>query len=94
MSGPTSVRDTSMRLEGFGQVGLALINEFPKLSNLSHFLESTNFILLIAIYGETRRVVASVFKARESFDMSEKYTNNLKTRVKRCKGDNSGDANH
>lgn len=81
MSGPTSVRNTSMRFKGFGQVRLALINKLSKLSNLAHFLESTNFILLIAIYGKTRRVVASVFKTGESFNMSEEYTNTPKTRV-------------
>jgi hypothetical protein len=60
-----------MRLKGFGQVGLALIDECPQFSDLSYLLESTNFILLVAVYGQTRGVIASVFEARQSCDVSE-----------------------
>lgn len=63
VSGPTGVRDTSMRLEGLGHVVFALLDEFLQLGNLANFLESTDFILLVAIHSHAGRVIATVLQS-------------------------------
>ena len=67
VSSPTGVRDTSMRLEGLGHVICALIDEFLQLGHLADFLECADFIFLVAIDGQTSRVVATVFQPGEAW---------------------------
>lgn len=52
-----------MRLEGLGHVIFALLDEFLQLGNLANFLESTDFILLVAIHGHTGRIIATVLQS-------------------------------
>ena len=66
VGGPASVGNASMGVEGLSQIRLGLFNELLKLSYLSHLLKCEDLILLIAINSQTRRVIATVFKSRES----------------------------
>lgn len=66
VSGPACVSDTSVGLESFFQVWFALRNEFLQLCNLSNFLVSRNFLSLVAIDGQSRGIIASVFESRKS----------------------------
>ena len=50
---PTSVRNTSVGLEGLGHVGLSLRNELLQFGHLANFLECADLILLVAIHGHT-----------------------------------------
>ena len=69
VSSPTGVSNARVGLEGFGQVWFAFRNELLQFRNLSHLLVSGNFFLLVAIDGQTRRVVTPVFKSGKSCKM-------------------------
>lgn len=63
---PACVGNTSMGLECFLKVRFTLRDELFQFHNFPDFLESTDFFLLVTIYGESRGVIATVFKSRES----------------------------
>lgn len=62
--------NTSVRLKGLCQIRLALFNELLQFGNLPNFFECTNFILLVAVNGKACRVIASVFKPRQTYHLS------------------------
>lgn len=66
VSSPPCVCNTSVGVESFLVVWLALRNELLQLRNLANLLVSRYFLLLVAINGQTRRIVASVFESRET----------------------------
>lgn len=66
MSSPACVRDTGMGFKRFGEVGFGFFNELFQLGNFPDFFESTDFVLLVAIYCKTCRIISSVFKPRET----------------------------
>jgi hypothetical protein len=43
-----------------------LLDEFLQFGNLANFLEGTDFILLVAIYGHTGGVIATVLQSGET----------------------------
>ena len=55
-----------MRVEHFGHIDAGLGDELLELDDLAHFLEGEDLVLLVAIDSQTRRVIASVFKAGQS----------------------------
>ena len=57
MSSPTRVSDTSMRAEGLGHIGLLLGNKLLELDDLSNFLERKDLIPLVAVDGQTCRIL-------------------------------------
>lgn len=63
VGGPTGVRNTSVRLEGLGHVGLGLGNELTELSDLADFLEGLHLVLLVAINSHTGRIVTAVLQS-------------------------------
>lgn len=63
VGGPAGVRDTSVRLKGFGHVGLVLGDELLQLGDLAHFLERADFILPVAVHSHTGRVIATVLQS-------------------------------
>ena len=58
--------DAGMRAEGLGHVGLFLGNELFELDDLSDFLERKDLILLIAVNGQTCRVLREFGQTRAS----------------------------
>jgi hypothetical protein len=66
VSSPSGVCNSGVRNKSGIHVGLRLVDELLKLSNLSDLLESKDFVLLVAIYGTTSRVVPSVFKTTKT----------------------------
>jgi hypothetical protein len=63
---PACMRDTSMRIEDLGHVDFRLCNELLQFGDLSHLLESKDFILLVTVDGQTCRVITTVFQTREA----------------------------
>jgi len=49
VSGPSGVSDTGMAIKDLGEIRLGLINQLFELGNLANFLESIDFILLVAV---------------------------------------------
>jgi hypothetical protein len=49
MSSPSGVGDTGMAIKDLGEIRLGLVNQLFELSNLANFLESIDFILLVAV---------------------------------------------
>jgi hypothetical protein len=68
VGGPSCVCNASVRIEDLSQVGLLLLDELLQLGNLAHFLEGKDLILLVSIYGQTGRVVATILQSREAID--------------------------
>lgn len=66
VGGPAGVRNTSVRLEGLGHVGLGLGNELAELSDLTNFLECLHLVLLVTINRHTGRIVAAVLQSGEA----------------------------
>lgn len=60
MGGPSGVGDASMRVKHLVEVGLGLIDELSQLGHLAHLLEGKDLILLVAIDGQTGRVIAAI----------------------------------
>ena len=67
MSSPASVGDTGVRVEVLGLVDLGLGDELLELGDLSNFLESEHFILLVTIDSETCRVISTVLETRKTW---------------------------
>lgn len=63
---PSGVGDTGMRVEDLCEIGLLLLDELPQLGDLADLLEGKDLVLLVSIDGQTCRVVATVFEARET----------------------------
>ena len=68
MSSPSGVCDTCVRIEDLGKIWLLILDELLELCNLADLLESKDFVLLVSIYSQTSRVVATVFESGESID--------------------------
>jgi hypothetical protein len=62
------VCNAGVRVEDLGQVWLLLLDQGLQLGDLADLLEGENLILLVTIYGQTGRVVATVFEAGEAID--------------------------
>lgn len=77
MSGPSSVGDSGMRVEDFGEIRLGLFDELLQFRDFADLLEGKDLALLVAIYGETSGIVSSVLKSRKAFgsDASESIIN-------------------
>jgi hypothetical protein len=56
------VGNAAVRIEGLGQVELRLIYELLELCDLANLLEGINLLLLVAIDGETGRVVTAILE--------------------------------
>ena len=65
---PSCVCNPSVGVENLGQVRLGLGNELLQLDDLADFFEGEHFVLLVAVDSKTRRIIATVFQARESVD--------------------------
>lgn len=66
VSGPSGVCDAGVGVEDLGQVRLGLLDERLQLSDLANLLERQDFTLLVTVYRETGRVVATVLESREA----------------------------
>lgn len=74
MSGPPSVSNASMRIEGLFEVDVGLANQGFQLGNLSYFLKSKDFVLLVTVDGEPRRVVPTVLEPGETLGRMSQRT--------------------
>ena len=70
MSGPSSVCDTGMGVKDLGHVRVLFFDELLELGNLANLFEGKDFILLVAVNSQTCRVIASIFKTRETLHVS------------------------
>ena len=61
MGGPSGVGDTGMRVKDLVETEVLLLNELLQRGDLADLLDCVDLILLVAVDGETRRVVAAVF---------------------------------
>ena len=62
MCSPTCVCNSSMRVKDFSHVWVALGDELLELGNLANLFESKDFVFLVAVDGETCRIISSVFQ--------------------------------
>lgn len=67
MCSPSGVCNASVRVKDLGHVDAGAVDELSQLGNLAHLFESKDFISLVAIDCETRRIVTSVFKAGQAY---------------------------
>lgn len=51
MRSPSSVCNTSVRVEDFGHIWVLVFDELLELGDLADLLESKHFVLLVAIDG-------------------------------------------
>lgn len=65
--GPSCVCDTGVVVENLGQIWLLLLDQLLEHGDLSDFLECKDFVLLVAIDGETSRVISTVFETGETW---------------------------
>lgn len=68
VGGPSGVCNTGVRVEDLGEVWLLLLDQGLQLGDLADLLEGKDLILLISVYGETRRIVATVLQPGEAID--------------------------
>ena len=68
VSGPSGVCNTGVRIEDLVKIWLLLLNECLQLGHLANLFECKNLILLVAVYCETGRIVATVFESGETVD--------------------------
>jgi hypothetical protein len=61
VGGPSGVGDTGVRVEDLVEVEVLLLNELLQRGDLADLLDCVDLILLVAVNGETGRVVAAVF---------------------------------
>lgn len=66
VGGPSGVCDTGVVVEDLGEVGLLLLNELLQLGDLANLLVREDLVLLVAIDGDTCRVVAAVLETGEA----------------------------
>ena len=67
---PSGVCNACVRIKDLGEIWLLVLNELLELCHLADLLESENLVLLVSIYGQTSRVVATVFETGEAIDES------------------------
>ena len=60
MGGPSSVRNTGVRVEDFGQVEVLLLDELLQRGDLANLLDGKDLVLLVTVDGKAGRVVAAV----------------------------------
>lgn len=65
MSGPAGVGNTSMRVEGLGQINIGIVDQLLQFGNLANLLEGEDLILLVTVNGKPGRVVTTVFEPQE-----------------------------
>jgi len=66
VGGPSGVCNTAVRIEDLSKIWLLVGNQFPQLGHLANLLVRKDLILLVAVYGETSGVVATVFETGEA----------------------------
>ena len=71
---PPSVCNANLRIEDLAHIWFCLRNELFQLGHFAHLFECKDLILLIPINGQSSRVVASIFQARETFVSSANRT--------------------
>lgn len=67
MGGPASMSNSSMRIECLGEVWLGFGDKFLQLFDLADLLEGKDLVLLVAVDGETSRVITTIFETREAY---------------------------
>lgn len=60
--------NTGMRIENLVQIRLLLLNQLLQLSHLADLLESKDLVLLVTIYSQTCRIIATVLESRQAID--------------------------
>jgi hypothetical protein len=68
VSGPSCVCNTSVRIKDLSQVGLLILDQLLQLGNFADLLEGKDLVLLVTIYSQTSRVIATVFEPGEAID--------------------------
>ena len=68
VGGPSGVCNTGVRVEDLGQVGLLLLDQSLELDNLADLLEGKDLVLLVTVYSQAGRVIATVFEPGEAID--------------------------
>ena len=66
VGGPACVGNAGVRVKDLVEVHLGLVDELPQLGHLADLLEGQDLILLVAVDGETGRVITTVLKAGET----------------------------
>lgn len=66
VGGPSGVCNTGVVVEDLGEVGLLLLDELLELGDLAYLLVGKDLVLLVAIDGDTCRIVAAVFETGET----------------------------
>jgi hypothetical protein len=61
VGGPSGVSDTGVRVEDLVEAKALLLDELLQRGDLADLLDCVDLIFLVAVDGETRRVVAAVF---------------------------------
>jgi hypothetical protein len=61
VGGPSGVGDAGVRVEDLVEVEVLLLDELLQRRDLADLLDRVDLILLVAVNGETGRVVAAVF---------------------------------
>jgi hypothetical protein len=67
VSCPSGVSDTSVAFKSFLQVNIGASNQLLELGDFANFLESDNLALFVSINAETGGIIATVFKAGETY---------------------------
>lgn len=66
VGGPTSVGNAGVGIENLVERRLRLLNELLELGDLADLFESKDFVLLVAVDGETSGIVATVLETGET----------------------------
>ena len=69
MRSPSSVCNTSVGVEDLCHIWVPFFNELLEHGNLANLFEGEDFVLFVAIDSQTSRVIASVFKTRETLEV-------------------------
>jgi hypothetical protein len=57
-----------VRIKDLSQVGLLILDQLLQLGNFADLLEGKDLVLLVTIYSQTSRVIATVFESGEAID--------------------------
>jgi hypothetical protein len=63
---PAGVCNAGVRVEDLLKIDVGLVDELLELGDLANLLEGKNLLLLVAIDGQTGRIVATVLETRET----------------------------
>lgn len=66
MSGPAGVSNAAVGVKGLAQVERVAVDQLLELSNFADLLEGVHLIFLVAIDGETGRVVPTVLETGQA----------------------------